>query len=99
MPSGSAGTKGGRCSSSTLSTVLLDLAVVMLPKLAADRSNKLDHLAADSLYHFSSQQIAERFQGQGPGVRRGSGVAEDQRGGPVPARLLPVAVCMQSVQA
>jgi hypothetical protein len=59
--------------------VLLDLAVVMLPKLAADRSNKLDHLVADFLYHFQRGRSPSAFNASDPGgvvCARGMGIVK-----------------------
>src|SRR5580693_3647277 len=92
MASAPSGTNGGRCEPNIVSAVLL-VFVVMPSTLGASRSSDLDHSSSDSLYHFG-----QRFQRPGPRVRRGSGVPEDQRGGPVPAGLPPVAVGVQPVQ-
>src|SRR2546430_15077030 len=77
MASTPSGTNGGRCDSN----------IFMPATLSTDRSRNLDHSSSDFLYHFG-----QRFQRQGPPVRRGSGVPEDQRRGLVPAGLPPVAV-------
>ena len=95
MPSG---TNGGCCESNIVGTVLLvtvlvDFGTVMPTTLGADRSSNIDHLRSNFLYHFG-----QRRQRPGPGVRRGSGVPDDQRGGPVPAGFSPVAVGVQPVQ-
>jgi hypothetical protein len=86
MASTPSGTNGGCCENNIV-------VVVILPKLGTGRSNNLDHSRVNSLCHFNLG-----IQGPGPGVRRGSGVAEDQRGGPVLAGLAPVALGVQPVQ-
>ena len=93
MASTPSGTNGGCCESNIVSTVLLVFVTVMPTTLGADRSSNIDHLRSNFLYHFG-----QRLQRPGPGVRRGSGVPDDQRGGPVPAGFSPVAVGVQPVQ-
>src|SRR6185312_473562 len=87
------GNERGSCASNIVSTVLLVFVAVMPTTLGADRSSNVDHLGSGFLYHFG-----QRLQRPGPGVRRGSGVPDDQRGGPVPAGVAPVAVGVQPVQ-
>src|SRR5947208_5944874 len=52
------GTNGGCCEPNIVSTVLLVFVTVM-PTLGADRSNNVDHLASDFLYHFR-QRLPQR---------------------------------------
>jgi len=55
MASTPSGTNGGCCEPNIVSTVLLDFVTVMPTTLGADRSNNVDHLASDFLYHFGQR--------------------------------------------
>jgi len=58
MASAPSGTNGGSCASNIVSTVLLVFVTVMPTTLGADRSNNVDHLGSDFLYHFGQRRQA-----------------------------------------